>query len=162
MEGTLSSEAAREILVRGARVLADDGALGPSLETLLVVIAEQLDIESAAIVVAGRRPDHLAIVAATGLGDPALAGLTEALRNPAHPIARTLGHPVPSFDVLPSQPGGPALRSHLPLTVTRNGTDHVLGVLALAHHHPLGAEPRELLEAAARLAAVAIERQRPI
>ena len=53
---------------------------------------------------------------------------------------------------------GPKLRSHLPLIVTRGGTETVLGVLALAHEDPIDAEDRPLLEALADLAAVAIER----
>jgi GAF domain-containing protein len=156
-EGTVSSEAAQEILVRGARALAHSDTVRSSLEILLAAIAEELDVESAVIVVVDG-PDRLRIVASSGLADPAVAGLAEALRNPGHPIARTVGDPVPSFDVLPSVPGGPALRSHLPLTVTRDGSNTVLGVLALAHHRPLDAAPRRLLEAAADLAAVAVER----
>jgi GAF domain-containing protein len=158
-EGAVSSEAAREILVQGARALARADPLRPSLDILLGVIAAQLDVESAVIVVVDG-PDRLRIVASVGLADPAVAGLSDALRNPAHPIARTVGDPVPSFDVLPTNPGGPALRSHLPLTVTRDGADTVLGVLALAHHRPLDSGSRQLLEATADLAAVAVERDR--
>jgi GAF domain-containing protein len=152
----VSSEAAREILVRGARAIARSDP-GQGLDNLLAVIAEQLDVESAVIVVVDA-PDRLRIVASTGLAEPAIAGLAEALRNPAHPIARTVGDPGPSFDVLPTAPGGPALRSHLPLAVARGSSETVLGVLALAHHRPLDAESRQLLEAAADLAAIAIER----
>ena len=153
----MSSEAAQEILVRGARAIAHSDSLGPGLEALLAVVGEQLDVESAVIVVVDG-PDGLTIVASTGLPDPAVAGLVEALRNPQHPIARTVRDPVPSFDVLPTAPGGPALRSHLPVAVTRDGSDTVLGVLALAHHRPLDAGTRLMLEAVADLAAVAIER----
>ena len=153
----MSSEAAREILVQGARALARADPLPSSLDILLGVIAAQLDVESAVIVVVDG-PDQLRIVASVGLAEPVVAGLAEALRNPAHPIARTVDDPVPSFDVLPTNPGGPALRSHLPLTVTRDGSDTVLGVLALAHHRPLDAGSRQLLEATADLAAVAMER----
>jgi GAF domain-containing protein len=152
----VSSEAAREILVRGARAIAHSDP-GQGLDNLLHVIAEQLDVESAVIVVVDA-PERLRIVASTGLAEPVIAGLAEAIRNPAHPIARTVGDPGPSFDVLPTAPGGPALRSHLPLAVTRGGSESVLGVLALAHHRPLDAESRELLQAAADLAAIAIER----
>jgi hypothetical protein len=153
----VSSEAARQILVLGARALAHADSLRPSLDVLLGVVAAQLDVESAVIVVV-EGPDRLRIVAAVGLADPVVAGLSDALRNPAHPIVRTVGDPVSSFDVLPTNPGGPALRSHLPLTVTRDGADAVLGVLALAHHRPLDAGSRQLLEATADLAAVAVER----
>jgi hypothetical protein len=156
----LSSDVAREILVRGARALAQSDSAQPALEALLAAVTEQLEIESAVIVVGEGQSDQLAIVAAVGLDEAAEAGLTEALRNPAHPIARTFGEPAPTFDVLPTRPGGPALRSHLPLTVTRDGTETIVGVLALAHQRSLDGEARPLLEAAADLAAVAIDRDR--
>jgi hypothetical protein len=104
--------------------------------------------------------DRLEIAASIGLGDSAVTGLAAAVGNSGHPIARTVAAPVPSFDVLPTAPSGPALRSHLPLVVTRDGTDIVLGVLALAHDHPIDTATRPLLEACADLAAVAIERRR--
>ena len=64
----------------------------------------------------------------------------------------------PTFDVLPTVPGGPALRSHLPLVVTRGGTDSVLGVLALAHDAPIDPESAPCSRRSADLAAVAVER----
>jgi GAF domain-containing protein len=158
-EEIVSSDAARDILIDGARALAHADSLIASLDVMLAVLAERLDIESAVIVVA-EDPDGLSIVASVGLEGGALAALSGALRNPGHPIARTVTDPEPSFDVLPSVPGGPALRSHLPLTVRQDGSDTVLGVLALAHHRPLDAEARLLFEAAADLAAVAVERHR--
>ena len=88
----------------------------------------------------------------------ALAALAEAVTNPNHPIARTIATPKPTFNVLPTAPGGPVLRSHLPLIVTRAGTDTVLGVLALAHDRPFEPEEWPVLQAGADLAAIAIER----
>jgi GAF domain-containing protein len=158
VEADVSSGAAHEILVRAARALAHGDDLGQSLEALLEVIPEQLAIESAVIVLVDGGPDHLAIVASAGLGEAARAGLANAIANPAHPIVRTLADPVSTFDVLPMNPGGPALRSHLPLTIRRSGGDAVLGVLALAHEGSTGAEERQLIQAAADLAAVAVER----
>ncbi len=55
-------------------------------------------------------------------------------------------------------PGGPALRSHLPLIVRRDGADRVVGVVALAYDHPIDPDQRPTLEAVADLAAVAIDR----
>lgn len=156
----MSNAAAREILVGGARALAHAEGLGPRLRILIGLIAEQLEVESAAIFILNEQSDRLEIAASIGLGDSALAGLAAAVGNPGHPIARTVATPVPSFDVLPTAPGGPALRSHLPLIVTRDGTDIVLGILALAHDHPIDMGTRPLLEASADLAAVAIERSR--
>jgi hypothetical protein len=68
--------------------------------------------------------------------------------------------PVPTFDVQPTAPGGPALRSHLPLIVRRDGRDVMLGVLALAHDRPIDPNMRPLILAGADLAAIAIERHR--
>jgi hypothetical protein len=153
----VSSKAAQEILVRGARALARADTRESGLESLLAAVAEQLDIESAAIVAPDPASHRLEIVASTGLGDPAITGLTEALRDPDHPIARTFRDPDPSFDVLPTRPGGPALRSHLPLIVMRHGSDAVLGVLALAHAAPLDGDARQLVAAAADLAALGLE-----
>ena len=55
-----------------------------------------------------------------------------------HPIARALHDEGPTFNVHPMNPGGPALRSHLPF----DG----LGVLAVAHEQRLGAEEQAALE----------------
>jgi hypothetical protein len=155
------SDAARGILIAGAGALARTDGLGPSLQTIIGSIADQLEVGSAAIFILSGQLDRLEIVASIGLADAALAGLAAAVGNPGHPIARTMATPVASFDVLPTAPGGPALRSHLPLIVMRDGTDTVLGVLALAHDRPFDPETRPLLQAGADLAAVAIERHRP-
>jgi GAF domain-containing protein len=166
MEESMSDEPARAILVAGGRALAHTAGLEASLEVLLRAITEQLDVDTAVIVASGEdghggsATDELRIVAAVGLGEPAATGLTEAMRKPQHPIRRTAASPTTTIDVPPTQPGGPALRSHVPLTVTRAGSVVVLGVLALAHQDPLGAASQPILEAAADLAAVAMERER--
>jgi GAF domain-containing protein len=156
----VSNAAAREILIAGARALAHSDGLEPSLQILLASLGEQLDAESAVIMIVTEEPDHLAIVASIGLGEAAIAGLAAAVRDPGHPIARTVATPVSSFDVSPTRPGGPALRSHLPLIVRRGGSDVVLGVLALAHDRPIDPAMRLLVQASADLAAVAIDGRR--
>ena len=156
----MSNAAAREILIAGARALAHADGLEPTLQMLLASIGEQLEVASAVITIVTEDPDHLAIVASIGLGETAIAGLAAAVRDPGHPIARTVTTPVSSFDVSPTRPGGPALRSHLPLIVRRGGSDVVLGVLALAHDRPIDPAMRPLVQAGADLAAVAIERWR--
>jgi len=153
----VSNAAEREILVAGARALAHADGLEPTLQVLLASIAEQLGVESAVIVIVRDELDHLEIAASIGLGDADTAGLAAAVRDPGHPIARTVTTPVSWFDVSPTRPGGPALRSHLPLIVTRDGSDVVLGVLALAHDRPIDPAMRPLVQA---VAAVAIERWR--
>jgi hypothetical protein len=110
-------------------------------------------------VVRGPTLEGLRIAAAFGLPEPAQRILTEAMHDPSHPIAWTFVEPVPTIDVSPTRPGGPALRSHAALTMTRDGATTVVGVLALAHEAPLGADALPVLQAATDLAAVAVERQ---
>ena len=69
-------------------MLAHEDLPERSLDALLGVVAEQLDIDSVVIVVAGRS-EGLEIVASVGLGEAAAQGLAAAIRNPGHPIART-------------------------------------------------------------------------
>jgi len=117
------------------------------MSTLEQVARGALDIpgvESAAIFVAQPGSDSLELAAAAGIEGPPLAGLVAAVRNPMHPVAQVFHDDGPTFDVRPMNPGGPALRSHLPLGRR--------GVLALAHERPLDAAARA---AAAQLAATA-------
>ena len=130
----------------------------PTLQALLDPIADY-GIASAAIVIAGQ-DGALEIAASLGLDEAAAAGLTAAIVRPTHPSRGRCTRRSPTFDVAPTVPGGPALRSHLPLVVTRGGTDSVLGVLALAHDAPIEAEMRPILQAVADLAAVTVERDR--
>jgi len=115
-------------------------------------------LDAAALAAAGI-PQGL-IRVSVGLEDADLAGLAAAVGDPGHPIARTVATPVSSFDVSPTRPGGPALRSHLPLIVRRGGSDVVLGVLALAHDRAIDPAMRPLVQAGPDLAAVAIEGRR--
>ena len=152
----MSEPAARAILLAAARALAH----ADRLDGLLAAMAEQAGVESSVIMVVTGPSGALEVAASVGLAEPAITGLVAAVGHPGHPIARTVAVPVASFDVLPTRPGGPALRSHLPLTVTRGGGQTVLGVLALAHDLPIAPEMRPLLQAGADLAAVEIERRR--
>jgi hypothetical protein len=146
------------ILIDCARALARGDGLEQTLRTMLDAIAGPLAVGSAAVVVPGRGSESPEIVASIGLDDAAAAGLTEAMRRPVHPVTRTFSDPVPTYDVTPMNPGGPALRSHLPLVVRRDGVDYVAGVLALAYDRPIDPATRPTLEAVADLAAVAIDR----
>jgi hypothetical protein len=79
--------------------------------------AVELDgIASAAIFVAPPGARSLELAAAAGIGGPALDRLVESVRDPEHPIARAAADGKASYDELPTAPGGPALRSHLPVT----------------------------------------------
>jgi hypothetical protein len=147
---------AREILMSGANAIAHADGVRPTLQALLDLISSD-GVASAAIVIRGQ-DGALEIAASLGLDEAAAAGLTTAIVRPGHPVARAMHETMPTFDVMPMNPGGPALRSHLPLVVTRGETDSVLGVLALAHDAPIDPEMRPILQAVADLAAVTVER----
>jgi hypothetical protein len=124
------------------------------LEGIATSALEVPGIESAAIFIVQGGSSTLTFAAAAGVEGSALEALIAAVGNPGHPIARTLSEGHATFDVVPVAPGGPALRSHLPIVVERDGRRDPAGVLAVAHDQPLGEAERRAL---ARLAATAAE-----
>jgi GAF domain-containing protein len=152
----MSESQATDVLLQGIHDLARGSAVEVTLDGLLARIAAATGAGSGAILIADGQTSELRIVASLGLDADAAAGLTAAVRNPAHAVARTFATGETGFDVLPGAPGGPALRSHLPLIVERDGTERVVGVLALAHDRPIEPELRPILVGVADLAAVAI------
>lgn len=133
-------------------VQQDDGGLGDIVRS---AVTEE-GIESAAIFVAGPGSTDLRLAAVAGIEGPALDRLAAAVRDPAHPIARTMTDDGPTFDVRPMAPGGPALRSHVPIVAERQGRRIVVGVLAVAHDHVLTAAVREGLIRLTVIAAASI------
>jgi len=114
------------------------------------------DTVSAVIFVVAPGSTELELAAAAGVEGPSLEGLVAAVRNPDHPVTRTLSDPGPSFDVRPMAPGGPALRSHLPLRLGSGAGTAATGVLAIAHESPMREENRQQLVTLAGRAAEAI------
>jgi hypothetical protein len=127
--------------------------------TTLEEVAEQAlavpGMASVAIFVRRAGTDALDLGAAAGVAGVALERLVAAVADPAHPITRTLAENVASFDVTPMAPGGPALRSHLPIPGVGGpiGSTSAAGVLAVAHDLPLDAAARDRLTAIADEAA---------
>ncbi len=115
-----------------------DGQLRPLAKDALAIGG----VVSAAVFVLGDAGGPLELAAAAGIEGPALDGLVAAVRNPAHPVARALRDDAPTFDVLPTAPGGPALRSHFPLVADMDGERAAVGVLAVAHDAPMSAPDR--------------------
>jgi hypothetical protein len=130
------------------------------LQGILDEIAAESGSGSGAIVVREGAAGPIRIVASVGLDEAGAAGLVGAINRPGHPVARTFDELTPTFDVPPMNPGGPALRSHLPLVVARDGEKTVVGVLALAHDDPMSPDMRERVQDDASLAAAVIEEQR--
>jgi hypothetical protein len=126
------------------------------LRAIVVSTVESPEIESAAAFVVPAGSTQLELAAAAGIDGIALDRLAEAVRDSQHPIARTVADASASFDVTPTAPGGPALRSHVPLFVRDGARRRVAGVLAVAHDRPLDRAARERLEALADRAASTI------
>jgi hypothetical protein len=135
-----------------------------TLDATLADLIDRIGAESAVVVIddpgldadgdrLGRR-----VIASAGLPEVALAGLTAAMRDPEHPVSAAFGHPATSFDVRPTRAGGPALRSHVPVT-TAGSDDRVLAVLAIAHDRSLGDGARADVIATAASLASALARQ---
>ena len=115
-------------------------------------------IASAAVFVVRPGSTDLELAGAAGIEGPALEALVAAIQNPDHPINRTLADDGPSFDVRPTAPGGPALRSHLPLIAQRDGRHSAVGVLAVAHEESLNPDVQRVLGGLAMGAAGSLQR----
>jgi hypothetical protein len=119
------------------------------------------EIASAVIFVDGDASGALRLVAAAGIAGPPLEGLVAAVQNPAHPVNRAFDDAGATFDVLPMNPGGPALRSHLPVRGRLRAAARALGVLAVAHERQTTDADRRSLQDLADRAAAALESLAP-
>jgi hypothetical protein len=131
----------------------NDAEAGQELERVVREAIGQGGIESAVIFAVRRDASELELAAAAGIEGPPLERLAVAVHNAAHPIRRAVSDDRPTFDVQPTAPGGPALRSHLPLVARRHGRPTVVGVLAVAHQLSLDPGTRRVLEGLADEAA---------
>ena len=128
--------------------LKEAGMAGRDAPRLRDVAREALtigDTVSAVIFTVAPGSSDLELAAAAGVEGPPLDGLVAAVRDPAHPVTRALSDAEPSFDVQPTAPGGPALRSHIPLRPAAGAATAAVGVLALAHELPVSEANRRLL-----------------
>jgi hypothetical protein len=113
------------------------------------IVDAAIDLDEVASAVVFIRPPgsaSLELSAAAGIDGPALERLASAVGDPNHPISRTLADHTATYDVAPTAPGGPALRSHLPLMGHDGDRPSAVGVLAVAHEHRLSPEARQVLE----------------
>ncbi len=154
----MSESPALKTLRDAAGALAAGYARDATLQAILDPLAKLARAGSAAVFIANPDASRLELAASVGLDGPGTAGLTAAVANPAHAVARTATTGTPGYDVYPMAPGGPALRAHVPLQVGRDGRNRILGVLALAYDQPLDPEVRLSTAAAADIMAVAIDR----
>src|SRR3954465_3570361 len=129
----------------GLDVIADRAASVPGVESVAIFAVEP-------------GTSSLGLAGAAGIEGPALERLTAAVRDPDHPVARALSDQSPTIDVLPTAPGGPRLRSHVPLRVGGAEDRDAVGVLAVAHDLPLAEDQRRQLIDIAAAAEAALGR----
>ena len=112
-----------------------------NLDSVAAQALEQTGSASAAIFVRDASGD-LQLAGVAGISGAPLEGLVSAVRDPNHPVTRTARDGQAGFDVTPIAPGGPALRTHVPLR-DKAAPGAAIGVLALAHQLPLTADQRK-------------------
>src|SRR3954453_13337190 len=95
------------------------------LDALINSIVGRDGVESAALFLAERGTDGLPLATRAGIASPALDGLVAAVAHPAHPIRRTFADALAGWDALPMNPGGPRLRSHVPVIVGADSSARV-------------------------------------
>src|SRR5262249_25231765 len=130
-----------------ARVPRRCGVMSRSLDGAATEALAVDGIESVAIFLTRTDgPDgELTLAGAAGGAGPPPGGRGAGVADPPPPIPRAApppgppSDPGPPFDVTPMNPGGPRLRSHLPIRTLDGRT---LGVLAVAHDAPVGEAAR--------------------
>jgi len=112
-----------------------------NLDSVAAQALEQTGSASAAIFVRDANGD-LRLAGVAGISGAPLDALVSAVRDPNHPVTRTALDGQAGFDVTPIAPGGPSLRTHIPLRDPAAPTE-TIGVLALAHQVPLKPDQRK-------------------
>jgi len=120
----------------------------PVADATLSSLTREIGAESAVVVVRDGVTGERTVIASAGLPEVAVAGLTAAMRDPRHPVSATFDAPVAAFDVQPTGPGGPALRSHVPITRAGRPDEPPIAVLAIAHDRSLRESDRDAVTAA--------------
>ncbi len=142
---------ARTALARGAMALSRTASLDETLAELCDALLSGSGADSAAVVIADPDRRDLEVGAAVGLDADGLASLATSVADRDHAIAVAAR-------------GGVAVwgaESFVPLTVGSDGTDAVIGAIAVTWSSgPPDAERRELVGAFANLIAVGIDRAR--
>ena len=141
----------RTALTRAASALARAGSLDEILGELATALVAGTGASSAAIVIADPDRTELEVAAAAGLPATDLEALATAVRDPAHPVALAASGGIPTW----------GQESNIPLTVSADGTDVVVGALSVTWlAGPPDAAGRDVVEAFANLIAVAVDRAR--
>ncbi len=134
-----------------------DGDATAVLAEVARAVLDVPGIASVAVFAGASGSAPIRLVAVAGIAGPPLDGLLAAVRDPGHPVRRAIGDQGPTFNVAPINPGGPALRSHLPLRLPgADAASPAIGVLALAHDQPVSVEARDRMEQLAETATAAI------
>lgn len=147
-----------------ARALARGDDLDTALEALLRDTAFATGAQLAALLVRAGEDDSLQLIAAHGFPPPAREPFrAEVVGNPEHPIATAAREGRAAIGRVGTRPDGSEMTgADLPLVVGRGGIEEVLGVVSFGWpgRREIDDRTRALLELAADLAALAIDRER--
>jgi len=156
-----AGSAALIVLTAGASALARGRDLDQALRELLGAAVDATGADQVALF--AQNPDRAALelVIAFGLPDEALARLSAAVAHPDHPLAAAAASRSAAIGRADAGDAG-VTHVDIPLVVARSGIEEGVGVVSFgwSADRPDDAETRELLQAAADLAAVAVERAR--
>lgn len=156
-----AGSAALTVLTAGASALARGRDLDQALRELLGAAVDATGADQVALF--AQDPDRAALelVIAFGLPDEALARLSAAVAQRDHPLAAAAASRSAAFGRADAGDAG-VTHVDIPLVVARSGIEEGVGVVSFgwSADRPDDAETRELLQAAADLAAVAVERAR--
>lgn len=149
-------------LLAAIRAVATAEDLEPALEAVLDA-ASILDPTMGAILVQDPDRPGLQVAATRGFDDDAREQLASDAADPSHPFAEAAAGRAPAFEREAAMADGSAfVGAYLPLVVGGGGVEAALGALGLGWTgtRRLDASERQLLQALAELAAVAVDRAR--
>lgn len=151
------------VLAAAVRGLARGASLDTALAALLHDAAVDAGADIAALFVRTADGDALQLAAAHGLSPDARTGLeAEVAGDPGHAIATAADDARPVVGRLEARPGGTTTWADLPLVVSHDGIDAVIGILSVGWtgERAIDDGMRAALDAAADLAALALDRER--
>jgi diguanylate cyclase (GGDEF)-like protein len=143
--------------------VAGAGDLQAALDAILSASVEALEPAMGAILVQDPDRPGLQPVAAHGFDEAGIAQLSSDVTDPAHPFAAAALGRAATFDREAAMADGSTfVGAYLPLIVSSGGVQVVVGSMGLGWTAPrtVSADERELLEAFAALASIAVDRAR--
>ena len=153
----------RAHLASAVAAVASGSELDSTLETVLAAAVEGLGAMTGAILVQDPERPGLQLTAWQGLDGPAATRLAADAQDPADPFAVAAATRIATYDREAAMADGTTfVGAYVPLITASNGVEVALGSLGLGWPapHDVGETDREVIDAMAALAAIALDRSR--